>query len=45
MIYGIGTDIVEISRIKNMKSRNSFAEKILSEDELKISSDFNNEKY
>lgn len=45
MIYGIGTDIVEISRIKNMKSLNSFAEKILSEDELKISSDFNNEKY
>jgi len=45
MIYGIGTDIVEISRIKNMKSLNAFAEKILSEDELKISSDFNNEKY
>jgi phosphopantetheinyl transferase (holo-ACP synthase) len=27
MIYGIGTDIVEISRIKNMKSLNSLQKK------------------
>lgn len=34
MIYGIGTDIVEIKRIKEMKSLDSFAKKILSENEL-----------
>jgi holo-[acyl-carrier protein] synthase len=34
MIYGIGTDIVEIKRIAEMKSLDSFAKKILSEYEL-----------
>jgi len=34
MIYGIGTDIVEIKRIAEMKSLDSFAKKILSEHEL-----------
>lgn len=34
MIYGIGTDVVEIKRIKEMKSLDSFAKKILSENEL-----------
>ena len=34
MIYGIGTDIVEIKRITEMKSLDSFAKKILSEHEL-----------
>jgi len=44
MIYGIGTDIVNISRFKKMKSIKSFSEKILSEDEIKICSTFNEEK-
>ena len=44
MIYGIGTDIVEISRITKMKSLSSFAEKILSPDELEIASQYENEK-
>ena len=44
MIYGIGTDIVEISRITKMKSLSSFAEKILSSDELEIASQYENEK-
>jgi len=44
MIYGIGTDIVNISRLKKMKSIKSFSEKILSEDEIKICSTFNEEK-
>jgi holo-[acyl-carrier protein] synthase len=44
MIYGIGTDIVNISRFKKMKSIKSFSKKILSVDELKISSTYNEEK-
>ena len=44
MIYGTGTDIVNISRFKKMKSIKSFSKKILSVDELKISSTYNEEK-
>ena len=44
MIFGIGTDIVKISRIKEMKSLSTFAEKILSSEELKIASSYKNEK-
>ena len=44
MIYGVGTDIVEISRIKQIKSLSSFAEKILSPSELKMASTFEKEK-
>lgn len=44
MIYGIGTDIVNISRFKKMKSIKSFSKKILSVEELKISSTYNEEK-
>ena len=44
MIYGIGTDIVEISRIIKMKSLSSFAEKILSPNELEIASQYENDK-
>jgi holo-[acyl-carrier protein] synthase len=44
VIYGVGTDIVEISRIKQMKSLSSFAEKILSHNELKIASTFESDK-
>jgi holo-[acyl-carrier protein] synthase len=44
MIYGVGTDIVEISRIREMKKLSSFAEKILSSDELAIASKYQNEK-
>lgn len=44
MIYGIGTDIVEISRIIKMRSLSSFAEKILSPNELEIASQYENDK-
>ena len=44
MIYGIGTDIVNISRIENMKSLKSFSEKILSVNELKIASSCDDNK-
>jgi holo-[acyl-carrier protein] synthase len=44
MIYGIGTDIVNISRIEKMKSLKSFSEKILSVNELKIASSCDNNK-
>jgi holo-[acyl-carrier protein] synthase len=44
VIYGIGTDIVEISRIAEMKSLSSFAEKILSPNELEIASQYKNDK-
>ena len=38
MIFGIGTDIVDVKRIKKMKSIDSFAKKILGDDEyLKFS--------
>jgi holo-[acyl-carrier protein] synthase len=44
VIYGIGTDIVEISRIAEMKSLSSFAEKILSSNEFEIASQYKNDK-
>lgn len=44
MIYGIGTDILEISRITNIKSLPSFAKKILSSNELEIASQYENDK-
>ena len=34
MIFGIGTDMVEINRIKNINSIDRFAKKILSKNEL-----------
>ena len=36
MIYGVGTDIVSLSRLEKMDSLERFAEKILSEKELAI---------
>ena len=45
MIYGIGTDIVNISRIKKMDSLKSFSEKILSANELKISASYDVNKF
>ena len=39
MIFGIGTDIVDINRIKKMESLDTFAKKILSEKELLIFND------
>tara|TARA_B100000963_G_C22625873_1_gene672316 strand:+ start:1479 stop:1856 length:378 start_codon:yes stop_codon:yes gene_type:complete len=36
MIFGIGTDIVEINRIRKMKNLERFAKKILSNNELAI---------
>ncbi len=44
MIYGIGTDIVNISRIKHMKSLQVFSEKILSVNELQVSSSYDESK-
>ena len=35
MIYGIGTDLVDLERIKKMKSLSAFAKKILGDQELK----------
>jgi len=35
MIYGIGTDLVDLERIKKMKSLSAFANKILGDQELK----------
>ena len=35
MIYGIGTDLVDLERIKKMKSPSAFANKILGDQELK----------
>ena len=34
MIYGIGTDLVDLDRIKKMKSLSAFANKILGDQEL-----------
>ena len=39
MIFGIGTDIVDINRIKSMDSLSAFANKILSENEIKVFND------
>ena len=44
MIFGIGTDIVKISRIEDMKSLSTFAEKILSTEEHKLASSFKDKK-
>ena len=44
MIYGIGTDIVEIKRLTAMKSLDTFANKVLTENELKIFDDLTNSK-
>jgi len=44
VIYGIGTDIVKIARIQEMKSLSAFAEKILSSKEMKIASSFNEKR-
>ena len=40
MIFGIGTDIVEVKRIRNLDSLEKFADKILSLNELEV---FNSE--
>ena len=44
MIYGIGTDIVEIKRLTAMKSLDAFAKKVLTENELKVFDDLTNSK-
>ena len=44
MIFGIGTDIVNIRRINEMKSLQSFAEKILSDKELTFYDEIKEEK-
>jgi holo-[acyl-carrier protein] synthase len=44
MIYGIGTDIVEIKRLTGMKSLDAFAKKVLTENELKVFDDLTNSK-
>ena len=44
MIFGIGTDLVDISRFQKMKSLNNFAKKTLSSDELKIFNTLNESK-
>ena len=44
MIFGIGTDIVDISRIRKMDSLDTFAKKILSKQELLIFNDIKEEK-
>ena len=44
MIYGIGTDIVEIKRLTAMKSLDAFAKKVLTENELKVFDDLTKSK-
>ena len=44
MIYGIGTDIVEIKRLTGMKSLDAFANKVLTENELKVFDDLTQSK-
>jgi len=44
MIFGIGTDIVEVERIMNMNSLDKFAKKILSFQELKVCKSLTEEK-
>jgi holo-[acyl-carrier protein] synthase len=43
MIYGIGTDLVDLDRIKKMKSLSAFAKKILGPQELEQYADLSNE--
>ena len=44
MIYGIGTDIVEVSRFRNMKSLDAFAKKYLTSEELNYFNDLEDSK-
>ena len=44
MIFGIGTDVVEIQRIKKIDSLDKFAKKILSINELKFFQSLANSK-
>ena len=44
MIFGIGTDIVEIKRIETMKSLDKFASKILSHNEKEFYDSLTNQK-
>ena len=43
MIYGIGTDLVDLDRIKKMKSLSAFAKKILGAQELEQYAGLSNE--
>tara|TARA_A100000164_G_scaffold125041_1_gene110960 strand:+ start:174 stop:551 length:378 start_codon:yes stop_codon:yes gene_type:complete len=44
MIFGIGTDLIKITRIKNINSLEKFALKILSENELDLFNSLSNDK-
>jgi len=44
MIFGIGTDIVEINRVKKMNSIEKFAQKILGNQEMDIFESIDDEK-
>ena len=44
MIFGIGTDLIKIKRIKNINSLEKFALKILSENELNLFNSLSNDK-
>ena len=44
MIFGIGTDIVEVERIKNFSSITKFAKKILSQKELNTFNSLNKDQ-
>ena len=44
MIFGIGTDIVEVERIKNLSSISKFAKKILSKNELNTFNSLNKDQ-
>ena len=44
MIFGIGTDLVEIKRIESINSIDKFANKILSKNELSIFNSLKEEK-
>ena len=44
MIFGIGTDIVEVERIKNLSSISKFAKKILSQNELNFFNSLNKDQ-
>jgi holo-[acyl-carrier protein] synthase len=44
MIFGIGTDIVEVERIKKISSVDEFAKKILSQNELDIFNELSKDK-
>ena len=44
MIFGIGTDLIKIKRIKNIHSLEKFAKKILSENELNLFNSLSNDK-